>query len=92
MPPSAADFAIDLYKPHFWLTCLAAFVILAPLLLPVALRHQHVDFLNARRVQTLIHIHGSEKSNSEPRPDDPLLVDLDALAAGERVSIAADVA
>lgn len=69
-----------------------ALVELPKMLLPVALRHQHVDFLNARRVQTLIHIHGSEKSNSEPRPDDPLLVDLDALAAGEKAGVAADVA
>src|SRR4051794_40684985 len=28
-------------------------------LLPLALRHQHVDHLNARRVQTLMHVHGS---------------------------------
>ncbi len=65
---------------------------LPKILLPVALRHQHVDYLNARRVQTLIHLHGSEKSNGEPRPDDPLLVDLDALAAGENASVQADVA
>ena len=53
------------------------------MLFPVALRHQHVDYLNARRVQTLIHIHGSEEFHSEPRPDDPQCVDLDALAAEE---------
>src|SRR5581483_10354161 len=35
-------------------------------LLPVALRHQHADYLNARRVQTLIHIHGSDGSYGEP--------------------------
>lgn len=69
-----------------------ALVELPKILLPVALRNQHVDFLNARRVQTLIHIHGTEKSNSEPRPDDPLLVDLDALAAEDKASVRADVA
>jgi hypothetical protein len=53
------------------------------MLVPVALRHQHVDYLNARRVQTLIHIHGSEGVQGEPSPDDPQLVDLDALAAEE---------
>jgi hypothetical protein len=37
-----------------------ALVELPKMLLPVALRHQHVDYLNARRVQTLIHIHGSD--------------------------------
>ena len=60
-------------------------------LLPVALRHQHVDHLNARRVQTLIHVHGSEGAYSEPHPDDLLFVDLDALAA-EEDSVQADVA
>ena len=68
-----------------------ALVELPKLLLPVALRHHHVDFLNARRVQTLIHIHGSEGSPGEPSPDDPQLVDLDALAAGEE-SVRANVA
>jgi hypothetical protein len=62
-----------------------ALVELPKMLLPVALRHQHADYLNARRVQTLIHIHGSEGFHSEPRPDDPQLVDLDALAEGESV-------
>lgn len=60
-----------------------ALVELPKTLLSVALRHQHVDYLNARRVQTLIHIHGSEGFQSEPRPDDSQLVDLDALAAEE---------
>jgi hypothetical protein len=50
-----------------------ALVELPKMLLPVALRHQHVDYLNARRVQTLIHIHGSDGFHSEPRPDDPQL-------------------
>ena len=61
-------------------------------LLPVALRHQHVDHLNARRVQTLMHVHGSGGVNGEPAPDDPQLVDLDALAAAETESPRADVA
>jgi hypothetical protein len=61
-------------------------------LLPVALRHQHVDHINARRVQTLIHVHGSDGINSGPDPDDPHLVDLDALAAAVKESARADVA
>jgi hypothetical protein len=61
-------------------------------LLPVALRHQHVDHLNARRVQTLMHVHGSGRSDGDIAPDDPQLVDLDALAAGETESARADVA
>ena len=68
-----------------------ALVELPKMLLPVALRHQHVDHLNARRVQTLMHIHGSEGQQSELRPDDPQLVDLDALATEEesaRASVA----
>jgi hypothetical protein len=61
-------------------------------LLPVALRHQHVDHLNARRVQTLMHVHGSGEFHGEPDPDDPQLIDLDALAAGETDSARAEVA
>jgi hypothetical protein len=61
-------------------------------LLAVALRHQHVEFLNARRVQTLMHVHGSGESAGDPLPDDPQLIDLDALAAGENASAKADVA
>jgi hypothetical protein len=68
-----------------------ALVELPKMLLPVALRHQHVDHLNARRVQTLMHIHGSEAHQDELRPDDPQLVDLDALAAEEE-SVRASVA
>jgi hypothetical protein len=68
-----------------------ALVELPKMLLPVALRHQHVDYLNARRVQTLIHIHGSEGFHSEPRPGDQQFVDLDALAA-EEDSVRANVA
>jgi hypothetical protein len=60
-------------------------------LLPVALRHQHVDHLNARRVQTLMHIHGNEGPQSELRADDPQLIDLDALATEEE-SVRASVA
>ena len=69
-----------------------AVVGLPKMLLPVALRRQHVDYLNARRVQTLMHVHGSGDFNSDPHPDDPHLVDLDALAAGEQESARADVA
>jgi hypothetical protein len=61
-------------------------------LLPLALRHQHVDFLNARRVQTLMHVHGSGRSDGDISPDDPHLVDLDALAAAETETAQADVA
>jgi hypothetical protein len=61
-------------------------------LLPLALRHQHVDFLNARRVQTLMHVHGSGRSEGDISPDDPQMVDLDALAAGETETAQADVA
>jgi hypothetical protein len=43
-----------------------------------------VDYLNARRVQTLIHLHGDERSNTEPSPDDPQLIDLDALAGEDQ--------
>ena len=68
-----------------------ALVELPNTLLPVALRYQHVEYLNARRVQTLIHIHGSEGSQGEPSPDDPQLVDLDALVAEEE-SVRANVA
>ena len=68
-----------------------ALVELPKMLLPVALRHQHVEHLNARRVQTLIHIHGSEGGHGEPSADDPQLIDLDVLAA-EGESVRADVA
>jgi hypothetical protein len=61
-------------------------------LLPVALRHQHVDHLNARRVQTLMHVHGGGRFDGNIDPDSPLLVDLDALAAGETEGARADVA
>jgi hypothetical protein len=60
-------------------------------LLPAALQHQHVDYLNARRVQTLMHVHGSGQLQVEPGADDPALVDLDALTEAQ-VSPQADVA
>jgi hypothetical protein len=63
-----------------------ALVGLPKMLLPVALRHQHVDYLNARRVQTLMHVHGIGGFNIDPHQDDPQLVDLDALAAEEKES------
>jgi hypothetical protein len=69
-----------------------ALVGLPKMLLPVALRHQHVDYLNARRVQTLMHVHGSGQFHSDPDQDDPQLVDLDALAAEVNESAQADVA
>jgi hypothetical protein len=69
-----------------------ALVGLPKALLPVALQHQHVDHLNARRVQTLMHLHGSAGLNGEPEQDDPQLVDLDALLAEETQSAQADVA
>ena len=69
-----------------------ALVGLPKVLLPVALRHQHVDYLNARRVQTLMHVHGSGRFHSDPEQDDPQLVDLDALVAGETGRAQAEVA
>jgi hypothetical protein len=72
----------------------AAFAVvgLPKALLPVALQHQHVDHLNARRVQTLMHLHGNGGHGGEPRDDDPQLVDLDALLAEGQPSAQADVA
>jgi hypothetical protein len=61
-------------------------------LLPVALAHQHVDYLNARRVQTLMHVHGSGRLDSEPAEGDPQHVDLNSLVAEENESAQADVA
>jgi hypothetical protein len=70
-----------------------AMVGLPRMLLPVALRYQHVDYLNARRVQTLMHVHGSSGGfNGDIPPDAPQLVDLDALAAEEDDNARADVA
>ena len=61
-------------------------------LLPVALRHHHVDHLNARRVQTLMRVHGTVRADGDISPDDPQLIDLNALAAGETESAQAEVA
>ena len=61
-------------------------------LLSVALAHQHVEYLNARRVQTLMHVHGSGEATGDPLPDDPQLVDLDTLAAEEKATAQANVA
>jgi hypothetical protein len=69
-----------------------AMVGLPKALLAVALSHQHVDYLNARRVQTLMHVHGSGESKGAPAEDDPNLVDLDLLAADENQGKKANVA
>jgi hypothetical protein len=69
-----------------------AMVGLPKALLALALRHQHADFLNARRVQTLMHVHGSGEKKSAPAHDDPALVDLDALAADGQQGTQANVA
>jgi hypothetical protein len=61
-------------------------------LLQAAMQQQHVDYLNARRVQTLMHVHGSGQLQVEPGEGDPALVDLDALAADAQPSAQADVA
>jgi len=61
-------------------------------LLGLALRHQHVDHLNARRVQTLMHVHGSSGTPGEIAADDPQLVDLDALLVRDNEAAQADVA
>ena len=68
-----------------------ALVGLPKALLAAALQHQHVDHLNARRVQTLMHLHGSA-GVGEPDADDPQLVDLDALLSEETPTPQADVA
>ncbi|MGH6677790.1 MAG: hypothetical protein ACREDL_02340 [Bradyrhizobium sp.] len=69
-----------------------ALVDLPRALLSVALSHQHVDHLNARRVQTLMHIHGSGEHASDAALDDGQFVDLDALAAMEQERARAAVA
>ncbi|MGV7216676.1 hypothetical protein [Bradyrhizobium sp. UFLA05-112] len=61
-------------------------------LLPVALRHQLVDYLSARRVQTLIQVHGSGGTQQNPHQNDPEIIDLDKLAAEETGGAPADVA
>jgi hypothetical protein len=67
-------------------------VALPKTLLPVALRHQHVDYLNARRVQTLMHVHGTGRLLGEPVEDNALFVDLDVLVTEETELAKADVA
>lgn len=56
---------------------------LPKMLLPVALRYQHADYLDARRVRILMQVHGSGQFYCTLQHDDPRLVDLDALAAQE---------
>ena len=56
-----------------------ALVELPKSLLSIALRHQHVDHINARRVQTLMHVHGGGGVQSDPSLDDSQFIDLDAL-------------
>ena len=56
---------------------------LPKMLLPVALRYQHADYLDARRVRTLMQVHGSGQFYCTLQHDDPRVVDLDALAAQE---------
>ena len=69
-----------------------ALVELPTSLLSIALRHQHVDYLNARRVQTLMHVHGSGGLQAEAYWDDSQFIDLDALADAEEAGQQADVA
>jgi hypothetical protein len=65
---------------------------LPKMLLPVALRYQHADYLDARRVRTLMQVHGSGQFYCTLQHDDPRLVDLDALAAQEMRSGSASAA
>jgi hypothetical protein len=61
-------------------------------LVAAALQHQHVDYLNARRVQTLMHVHGSGEVQIDAAPAEAECVDLDALAADEQASANVNVA
>lgn len=65
---------------------------LPKMLLPVALRYQHADYLDTRRVRTLMQVHGSGQFYCTLQHDDPRLVDLDALAAQEMRSGGANAA
>jgi hypothetical protein len=98
-PPEIERQLIYTLNPLLWregseVRRVPAFVLvgLPKILLPAALRHQHVDFLNARRVQTLMHVHGSGQFHGDLQHDDPQLVDLDALAADKESAAQADVA
>ena len=53
------------------------------MLLTVALRYQHADYLDARRVRTLMQVHGSGQFYCTLQHDDSRVIDLDALAAQE---------
>lgn len=53
-------------------------------LLAVALRHQHVDYLRAQRVQSLMQVYGSGQSHIAPPVDDSRLIDLDDLVAQDK--------
>ena len=96
--PDAERQLIYTLNPLSWreggeLRSVAAFTVvgLPKPLLAVALRHQHVDYINARRVQTLMHVHGNGQSGDAAASDVPP-VDLDLLAAAEQESARADVA
>ena len=92
-PPEIERQLIYTLNPLLWregseVRTAPAFVLveLPKVLVPVALRHQHVDYLNARRVQTLMHVHGNAGVQSESSLDEALLVDLDALAVEENAN------
>lgn len=53
-------------------------------LLPVALRHQHVDYLRAQRVQSLMQVYGGGQSHIAPPVDDSRLIDLDDLVTQDK--------
>lgn len=96
--PDAERQLIYTLNPLSWreggeLRSVAAFTVvgLPKPLLAVALRHQHVDYINARRVQTLMHVHGNGQSGDAAASDVPP-VDLDLLAASGQESARADVA
>lgn len=100
-PPEIERQLIYTLNPLLWregseVRKVPAFVLveLPKALVPVALRHQHVDYLSARRVQTLMHVHGNSGARSDSAIDEALLVDLDALAVEETAStrVEADVA
>jgi hypothetical protein len=65
---------------------------LPKMLLPVALRYEHADYLDAQRVRILMQVHGSGQFYCTLQHDDPRLVDLDALAAQETRSGGANAA